>query len=221
MPESLWSQIVAAFAALFGGETQRGVERPVAFTVAVIALAAKMAKSDGRVTRDEVRVFRESFSVPDDELPNVARVFDLARRSAAGYETYARRLGRLFADDPAVLEEVLDVLLLIAEQDGGVKAAELDFLHGVAREMGLSDSRFAQLRAAHVDDPNALPHEVLGVPVDADPETVRDAWRRHVRELHPDTLVAHGMPREFIEVATRRLQAVNEAYAAMNRRSAT
>ncbi|MBM3525954.1 MAG: molecular chaperone DjiA [Alphaproteobacteria bacterium] len=219
MPTSLWSQIVVAFSALFGGGEPRRVGRPVAFTVAVIALAAKMAKSDGRVTHDEVRAFRESFSVPAAEMPNVARVFDLARRSANGYEVYAKRLGRLFADDPAVLEEVLDVLLLIAEQDGGIKTPELAFLRGVARAMGLPDAAFEQLRAARLDDPDATPHEVLGVAVDADAETVKAAWRCLVRELHPDTLMAHGMPAEFVSVATERLQTVNRAYAALTRKS--
>lgn len=214
---TIWSQIVAAFAALFGTDGTRRVERPVAFTVAVIALAAKMAKSDGRVTHDEVRVFRESFSVPKEELPNVARVFDLARRSADGFEVYARRLGRLFADDRAVLEEVLDVLLLIAEQDGGVKLPELAFLRATAREMGLLDAAFEQLRASHFDDPEAMPHDVLGVPADADAKTIKSAWRRLVQELHPDVLVAHGMPEEFIAVATHRLQMVNRAYAALTR----
>lgn len=214
---SIWTEIIAAFAALFGGDAPRRVERPVAFTVAVIALAAKMAKADGRVTHDEIRVFRSSFDIPTDEMPNVARVFDLARRSASGYEVYARRIGRMFASDPAVLEEVLDVLLLIAEQDGGVKALEVEFLHGVAREMGVADDVFEQLRAGRFESPEKSAHEVLGVPEDADPETIKRAWRRLVQELHPDTLIAKGVPAEFIKVATERLLVVNRAYAALTK----
>ena len=44
------------------------VENQVAFTVAVVALGAKMAKADGIVTRDEVTAFKEVFKVPQSEM---------------------------------------------------------------------------------------------------------------------------------------------------------
>ena len=58
--------------------------RSIAFTIAVIALGAKMAKADGTVSRDEVAAFREVFQVPPQEETHLRRVFDLARRSTAG-----------------------------------------------------------------------------------------------------------------------------------------
>src|SRR5262245_42093250 len=60
--------------------------RSIAFTIAVIALAAKMAKADGEVTRDEVAAFGEIFSVPPDQAANVQRFFDQAKRDVAGYQ---------------------------------------------------------------------------------------------------------------------------------------
>src|SRR5690349_2512537 len=64
--------------------------RQVAFSMAMIALSAKMAKADGVVTVEEVAVFRTLFAVPEGEARNVARLFDLAKRDIAGFETYAR-----------------------------------------------------------------------------------------------------------------------------------
>src|ERR1700727_840313 len=69
----------------------------ITFTIAVIALGAKMAKADGEVTRDEVAAFNEVFSVPPGEEAHMRMIFDLARRSAHGFESYARQVGRLFA----------------------------------------------------------------------------------------------------------------------------
>ena len=43
----------------------------VAFTVAVIALSAKMAKADGIVSLDEIAAFRERVHIPPSEVKQV------------------------------------------------------------------------------------------------------------------------------------------------------
>ena len=97
---SIWSRMAEAIAALAKGEGLSAVfdklraapDRTVAFTIAVIALGAKMAKADGLVTKDEVVAFREVFVIPPEEEANAARVFNLARTDVAGYDIYARRI---------------------------------------------------------------------------------------------------------------------------------
>jgi len=64
----------------------------IAFTTAVIVLSAKMAKADGRVTRDEVDAFKELFQIPADEMKNVGKLFDEAKKDAKGFEPYAALL---------------------------------------------------------------------------------------------------------------------------------
>ena len=90
----------------------------VTFTIAVVALAGKMAKADGVATEEEFEVFRRIFGVPPDEEANVRRVFNLARQDIAGFEHYAGQIAQLFRDNPAVLEDVLDTLFEIAKADG-------------------------------------------------------------------------------------------------------
>ena len=65
----------------FGSPRPGDPRAGVAFTIAVIALGAKMAKADGTVSRDEVAAFREVFQVPPGEEAHLRLVFDLARRS--------------------------------------------------------------------------------------------------------------------------------------------
>ena len=85
---SLWSRIADVLTALVSGESLSNVfkklktppERTVGFTIAVIALSAKMAKADGQVTHSEVLAFREVFRVPVSDEANAERVFDLARQ---------------------------------------------------------------------------------------------------------------------------------------------
>src|SRR5215831_8664567 len=96
------------------GVDPRAATKQVAFTIAVIALGAKMAKVDGIVTRDEVDAFKQIFRVPDAEMENVGRVFDQARQSPLGFEAYARQVATMFRRQRTVLEELLDGLFHIA-----------------------------------------------------------------------------------------------------------
>ena len=186
--------------------------KQIGFTIAVIALGAKLAKADGVVTEDEIRAFRRVFKVAPEETQNVARVFNLARKSVHGYEPYARQVAGMFADNPVVLEELLGCLFYIAQADGTVADAEIDYMQNVAHIFGFSDADFARLRAEHIGADKADPYSVLGIGHDADDDAVKFAYRKLVRENHPDTLIAQGMPEEFIEVANDKLAAINAAY---------
>ena len=184
----------------------------IAFTVGVIVLGAKLAKVDGKVTRDEVSAFKEVFHVPPEEMKNVGRVFNQARKDARGFEPYAKQLGRMFAGNLGVLEELLDGLFHIARADGQVSEAELAFLEQVASCFGFDESEWARIRASNMGPDSRDPYQVLGVAHAASEEEIKTAYRRLVRENHPDRLVAQGMPQEFIEIANEKLATINEAY---------
>ncbi|MGH7092873.1 MAG: TerB family tellurite resistance protein [Stellaceae bacterium] len=189
--------------------------RRIAFTIAVIALGAKMAKADGEVTRDEVAAFREVFRVPPGEDEHVRLVFDLARKSTAGFELYARQVGRLFAANRAVLEDLLGGLFHIALADGALCAAEDRYLREVAHHFGFSPAEYARIRLLHTGDAGAEdddPHHILGVAHTASPDEIRTAYRRLVRENHPDLLMAQGLPPECVALATARVARINAAH---------
>ena len=186
--------------------------KKIAFTIGVIVLGAKMAKADGVVTKDEIQAFRQVFQVPPDEVKNVGKVFNQARKDSRGFEPYAKQLGRMFKDNPMVLEEVLDGLFHIARADGQVTQAELDYLEQVAFTFGLDQESWERIRAANADGEGKDPYEILGVSRDASDEEVKSAYRRLVRENHPDTLVSQGMPQEFIDMANEKVAAINGAY---------
>jgi len=96
-----------------------------------------MAKADGVVTRAEVDAFCRIFTIPAGEEKNVGRVYNLAKRDIAGFEAYARDVARLFHDDPAMLEAILDGLFDIAKADGAVHMRELAYLARVGELFGL------------------------------------------------------------------------------------
>lgn len=225
---SLWVRINAAVSALRQGEGLASVfdrlrnppERTVAFTIAVIALGAKLAKADGQVTRAEVRAFRDVFHIPPEDEVNAARVYDLARQDVAGYQEYARRIAVLFTRQPGLREEVVEGLFHVALADGSYHDNEDTVLADIARILGLESCTFRRMRARFVAEAERDPWDVLGVSRDDPPEVVRAAWRRLVRECHPDHLIAQGLPLEAVRMAERRLIAVNRAWEEINTRRA-
>lgn len=194
--------------------------RGVAFTSAMIALSAKMAKADGVVTADEVAVVERLFQVPPEERHHVARLFNLAKQDIAGYEYYAERIHALYETDMETLEDILDGLFVIATADGSLHDSELVFLETVAAIFRLPQAAFHRVFARHVGEDARCPYAVLGLPPDADSAAVKKAWRRLVAEHHPDRLQARGLPADFIRVATERMATINAAYSAITRQAA-
>lgn len=186
--------------------------RQVAFTLAVIVLAAKMAKVDGHVSRDEIAAFRRIFHVPPEEVAGVGRLFNEARRDAQGFEPYARQVADMFAHDPTVLEELLAALHHIAMADGKVGPAEIEYLSRVAAIFGFDARSFEGVRARHTPDAVPDPYQVLDLKASASDIEVRARYRKLIKENHPDVLTARGMPKEFIDMANEKMAAINAAY---------
>ena len=217
---SLWTRISDAISALAKGESLAAVferlrtppERSVAFAIAVIALGAKMAKADGRVTRDEVTAFREVFQIAGEDEAGAARVFNLARQDVAGFEDYARKIRSMFGKGDAALCDLMEGLFHIAMADGDYHPNEDDFLTRVAEIFGVPERSFRQLRSRFVPDAVPDPYDVLGVAPDAPIDEVRAAWRALVRETHPDRMVARGLPEEAVTLAESRMAAINRAW---------
>jgi DnaJ like chaperone protein len=217
---SLWSRITDALSALTSGEGLSEVferlrtppEQSVGFTIAVIALGAKMAKADGLVTRDEVTAFREVFSIPPEEEGNAARIFNMARTDVAGFEDYAHRIKAMFGTRKEALCDLMEGLFFIALADGEYHPKEDDFLDRVAPIFEMDEREFRAMKAQFVTDAIPDPYDVLGVAPDAPLNDIRAAYRALVRETHPDRMAARGVPLEAVKLAEGRLIMINNAW---------
>lgn len=185
--------------------------REAAISMAVVALAAKMAKADGVVTMSEAAIFWSRFDVPPEGRVAIRRLFELAQRDVGGFEAYAQKIARLVPDDPAVREDILDILYTIAAADGVVHEDEAAFLDRVAEIFALDPVRVGRVKARHLRS-EADPYAILGVSPSADLATIRTRYIELVREHHPDRLIARGVPQEFVKVANERLAAINAAF---------
>ena len=216
--KSLWQRIMAALEEGVDAVRQAFLSRlgtdSVAFSVSFIALAAKLAKADGVVTRDEVTMFRRIFEIPPEEESNAARVYNLCRQETTGFETYARQLSGALAKTEAgdqLRSDVLDGLFHIAMADGVYHDNEDTFLRRVAEIFGLHEEAFLCMRARHVPE-LWDPWVVVGLSPGATLEDLKAQRRAFMRENHPDKLIARGLPPEMIELANSRLAMFQEAY---------
>lgn len=213
-----FSSVIEAVRTAFEGDP--ATRRRVAFSIAMIALSAKMAKADGVVTQSEVAAFYQIFQVPDDDRAHVARLYSLAQQDVAGFQAYAAQMAKLCGGsekDCPVLEDILDGLFHIAKSDGLVHDNELGYLETVSTIFGISESHYQSILARHVALGARDPYQILGIDRKAHFTDVRKAWLKLVRENHPDLMAARGLPDEFIKIATARLAAINSAYEEIER----
>ena len=94
-------------------------------------------------------------------MDKVGRLFNQAKKDTSGYELYAKQMARLFANNPAVLEELLWCLAYIAKADNKIHQGELDFLQNVAQIFGFSHNDFERITDLTLDGAKADPYVFL------------------------------------------------------------
>jgi DnaJ like chaperone protein len=207
---SVFQRVCAALGLSFD-RPRTAAENTVAFTIAVISLSAKMAKADGVASRIERETFDRIYRAPPSEANNVRRLFDLAAQDVAGFETYAQQISTLLADDDHLKRDVFDSLFHIAAADGILHPAEETYLRTVAATFGLSNTDYRVARAQFVVDPDD-PYIVMGLEPSVGNDELKARFKQLVRNNHPDLAIARGVPPEFVDLATRKLAAINAAY---------
>ena len=191
--------------------------KQIGFTIGVIVLSAKMSKADGKVTKSEIKAFKEKINVPDNEIKNVARLWDQAKKTTYGFEIYAKQISNLLKKNSSVLEELLNLLVIIAEADGKITKLEKIYLKEVGNIFGFSDQDFERICSSklnrHID-----PYQTLGVSKDTPLEEIKKKWKTLAINHHPDRLIAQGIPQDIIETNTYRLKEINNAWDLIKRR---
>jgi len=199
----------AVLDALARGRARRDA---AAFSIALIALSAKMAKADGVVTDDEIAAFKQFFEFPASEAKRVRMVYELAQEDVAGFDHYLARVSRLFDGEREVLEDVLDCLFHVALADGVAHPREMDLLELAASKFGISDAAFRRVKAVHLGVGDDDPYFILGIAPDVSDEGLKATYRDLVRQHHPDAMIARGVPESLVKISGGRAAAINAAY---------
>ncbi len=182
------------------------------FSAAVTALGAKLAKADGQAEPGEFVAFSEVFVPEPRAARDVRRLYDLARQTTRGFESYARQIAKRYRACPGVLEDVLAGLFHVAKADGAVTAEEMVFLERVAELFSMSPMTWRRILAEQIGAPADDPYVILGVAPDASDAEVNAAWKAALMVVHPDRAAALGLSADDAEAAETRAAAINAAH---------
>ena len=182
------------------------------FALSLIVLSAKLSKADGKVSREELVAVKEKLKIPDNELDQVGKIFNQAKRESTGYEPYAKQISQIYKGNLNVLEEVINVLFYIAEADGNISASELKMIEHIAQIFGLNQSQFNGIKESRKSLDKLNPYIVLESSPDDDLQTIRKRYLKLSKEHHPDLLVSKGVVQEVIDESKKKMRAINSAW---------
>ena len=217
---SIWKKIEKTIMSLASGEPFSNIfqkfatppERKIGFTIAVIALSAKMAKADGIVSKEEVNAFSQIFEIPKGQEKHVSNVYNLARQDIAGYEIYAKKIAKMLKNKKILLENIIEGLLFISIADGAYHPKEDKFVNNVASIFSIKRGRLENLKNMYIDTSANSYYKILNVSPGDNLEQIRKQWKKLVLAHHPDMVLARGLPEEAIRLTTVKLARINEAW---------
>ena len=182
------------------------------FALCIIVLSAKIAKADGQVTKEEIYTFKEKFNIQSEEMSEVRKIFNEAKKSSFGYKNIADQVGNLFSDNKVLLEQLLNNLFYIAEADGLTSINEVEVLRSISQSFHFNETDFQRIFHSRLNNKESDPYKILGVTREDSDNNIRKKWIELSKEHHPDYLIAKGMPKEFIKEANKELSSINLAY---------
>ncbi len=192
----------------------------------LMPLLAKIAKSDGRVNEDEIstveRVLRQLQLSPDMRRYAQQR-FILAKDAPITFEEYALQFASAIPSFEMRLA-TFQFMVEVASADNRVTAQERQLLlvaaqifrlpphivqHFLGQFSGQQNSRRSYTSSRNS---RAADLQLLGLGATASADEIKKAYRRKVKELHPDRLQAQGLPEAMLKQATERMAEINAAY---------
>ena len=188
------------------------------FATSVIAISAKLAKVDGKISKSEILAFKKIFEFPAEDEKAISDIFNSAKENIDDYKGIAEQVYKVFKSDRGLLFELLNSLFSIAYADGELHPKEKVMLSEIAKIFQISDNEFESLNnifEAKISQDNTSinrSYKILGLSENASLEQVSNQYRKLIKEYHPDKLQGMGLPKEFIELANQKLSAINKAY---------
>lgn len=200
----------------------------------IMALSAMIAKANGSVSKEEIRFIKDyligQFHISSSEINNYAEAFDYGKNHPEQYNVFTQMVRAHCSAWTINALAYLFVGISLQGNDNGQKESETK---KILYALGILPYEYERLKV-HITGGNgtyqesynyyggasAAPREnlikkytaVLGVSEDASLAEVKKAYRKLVKEYHPDKLAASGMPEDYMEFANQKIREINEAY---------
>lgn len=196
-------------------------QQQVAFFAALFACLAKLAKADGRVSKEEVNLvdlfIKERFKFDKEQRKFAIKIFNQAKNDSVSYEEYASQLSSLLRSNKNSLVVFYELLFELALSDGILHKNEEDLLRKTTNIFGIDSNLFNQLKNKFSS--NFDPYTVLGVSKDMPFPAIKKIYLKKRKEFHPDTLISKGLPEELLIRAKEKFIEIQEAYKIIEKKN--
>jgi len=199
-----------------------------AFFTATFSIMGFLAKSDGRVSEDEIQVARQimdRMQLAPEQKKAAMLLFNQGKQDDFPFEDVLEQFRVECARRTSLVQMFLEIMIATAMADGVLHADEKKILYQVSDHLHYPRKFFDRLlsmvhgqqhyagssqgqRTVTLDDAYA----VVGVDKSATDAEVKKAYRRLMSQHHPDKLVSKGLPEEMITLAKEKTQEIRAAY---------
>ncbi|QOY54996.1 DnaJ domain-containing protein [Candidatus Sulfurimonas marisnigri] len=192
-----------------------------------VALAAKVAKADGKVDALEAQLIgimfddiSAVFPEPEKTKDILKQIFNEEKDRFDNLEDIAHTLGHAIKRDRAKQQHFMGFLIQLAFIDGEVSKSEDEVLITIAEAFEFDPNayhaifeQFEKMMAnvhpkANINDA----YKLLGVSENDDLSVIKKAYRSLVRKYHPDIIKSQNKDEAYMQEATAKTQEINQAY---------
>lgn len=205
----------------------------LAFFTATFGVMGHVAKADGRVTAEEIRLANrvmEQLGLDSEHRQAARAIFEQGKSPAFPLDGVLDQLRAECGRASNLLRMFLELQLEAAWADGDVDPEERRVLRHVAARLGVGEAEYLELErmvgaggggargrsaggGAGAGGPTLEEaYATLGVSPDTPDAEVKRAYRRLMSRHHPDKLVSQGLPDEMMRAATERTQQIKAAW---------
>ncbi|MEM9172576.1 MAG: co-chaperone DjlA [Pseudomonadota bacterium] len=226
---------LALFGLLLGHQFDRGVTHyrraklPALFAPTLFSVMGHLAKADGRVSEDEIRVARlamHALNLDGEATRAAMRSFNSGKQPDFDAEAALLSLRKQTSATHRVGRRLIELLLPVLLVKPQSNAGERNVLWQVCQVFDISRVELAQIEAAaHLNaqyqqsglqpsaqDAASLAFTKLGLSPDASDSQIKTSYRRLMNRYHPDKLAGENADAQTLDEASRKTREIREAY---------
>ncbi len=160
------------------------------------------------------------FPEPEKTKDILKRIFSEEKDRSDDTGEIAQHLARAIKRDRAKQQQFMGFLIQLAFIDGEVSKSEEEILGTIAEAMEFDPNdyhaifdKFEKMMQniqpkANISDA----YKLLGVNESDDMSVIKKAYRKLVRQYHPDIIKSQGKDEAYMQEATAKTQEINQAY---------
>ncbi len=187
-----------------------------------------IAKADGRVSEEEIRVARQimiQMQLNEQATREAMALFTRGKAADFDLQKELAPLRFLGMRQRNLMQMFIEIQLRAAMADGAIDSAERAILKTICETLGFTEQDLVRMEAmvkaerhAHqqptgrqgMDLSDA--YDILDIQESASDAEVKKAYRKLINQHHPDKLAAKGLPPEMMKLAEEKSHEIRSAY---------